>query len=410
MIQLNPEQEYVVEQAVNFYRNSSERVFQFTGPPGTGKSVVLYEIMKRLKLSLADIAPMAFTGAAAIVMRLKGLVNAKTIHSWLYEPVEVPLTDANGNPVMDNYLNRPIMVLKFRRKDLGQIKLIIFDEGWTVPKSMMDDILSVGAKIIAAGDPDQLPPVADEPAFFTSGKIYRLTQVMRQAAGSPIVYLANRAIKGLPIHCGNYGNVMVIAQDELTDDMLRYSPVLLCGKNATRDKFNKRIREDIYGFRGDLPQHGEKLICRHNNWAIQQDDISLTNGLTGIVCNYPDVSAFDGTNFRIDFAPDVAPQILFKDIYADFKYLNADKNQRDQIKQFKYYSQNLFEYGYTQTVHLAQGSQWTHGIYLEEYIRPEINTHLNYTALTRFSNMCIYVKQQRRFAVNYGNLGNGFSP
>ena len=141
MIQLNPEQEYVVQEAVNFYKNSSERVFQFTGPPGTGKSVVLYEIMKRLRLSLTDVAPMAFTGAAAIVMRLKGLVNAKTIHSWLYEPTEAPLVGGDGHPIMDNYLNRPIMTLKFVRKDLSDIKLIIFDEGWTVPKSMMNDIL-----------------------------------------------------------------------------------------------------------------------------------------------------------------------------------------------------------------------------------------------------------------------------
>ena len=77
----------------------------------------------------------------------------------------------------------------------------------------------------------------------------------------------------------------------------------------------------------------------------------------------------------------------------------------DVQKHILYHKDNLFEYGYTQTVHLAQGSQWTHGIYLEEYIRPEINNHLNYTAITRFSHMGIYVKPKRRFAVYYGNYG-----
>lgn len=402
---LNNEQQYVVDEAVKFYRNSSEQVFQFTGPPGTGKSVVLSEILKRLNLPLTQVAPMAFTGAAAIVMRMKGLINSKTIHSWLYEPIEVPLLDEFGKPIMDNYLNRPITTIKFVPKDLSGIKLIIFDEGWTVPASMKKHILSIGSKIIVAGDPDQLPPVADEPAFFTSGKIYRLTQIMRQAAGSPIVYLANRAIKGLPIHTGIYGNVLVITEDELTDEMLRYSPVVLCGKNITRDHYNNHIRHDIYGFHGDLPHMNEKLICRHNNWAIDRQGISLTNGLTGIVLSNPDVSGFNGKSFKFDFVPDIATNIIFNDILADYRYLNANKQQRDDIKNNGYYKDNLFEYGYTQTVHLAQGSQWTHGIYLEEYIRPDMNNHLNYTALTRFSQMCIYVKQRRRFSVNYGYPG-----
>ena len=401
MFILNPGQEAVVNAAIDFYKNSSEQVFQFTGPPGTGKSVVLSEILKRLHLPLTEVAPMAFTGSAAIVMRLKGLVNAKTIHSWLYEPVPVPMIDNNGGIMMDNYLNRPIMTLQFLPKDLSGIKLIIFDEGWTVPMHMKQHILDTGCKIIAAGDPDQLPPVADEPAFFTSGKVHHLTQIMRQAEGSPIVYLSHRAIKGLPIHTGNYGNVMVITEDELTDEMLNMTPVVLCGKNVTRDKFNKRIREDIKGFRGDLPKYGEKLICRKNNWAIERAGISLTNGLTGTVVNQPDVGGFDGKTFGIDFIPDVANDIVFPQIRVDYKYLKADKEKRDSIKKSHYYSENLFEYGYTQTVHLAQGSQWPAGIYLEEYIRPEINNHLNYTALTRFANMAIYVKQKRKYGVNY---------
>ena len=44
------------------------------------------EIISRLGLDMSQVAPMAYTGAAAIVMRTKGLFNARTIHSWLYEP------------------------------------------------------------------------------------------------------------------------------------------------------------------------------------------------------------------------------------------------------------------------------------------------------------------------------------
>lgn len=404
MIYLNLEQERLVEEAVDFYKNSSEQVFQFTGPPGTGKSITLFEILRRLHLRSETVAPMAYTGAAALVMKLKGFRDAKTIHSWLYEPYETPLLNERGEKVMDSYFNRPIMVLKFRPRVLKHIKLIVFDEGWMVPMSMRKDIMKIGAKVIVAGDPDQLPPVEDAPAFFTTGKVHHLTQIMRQEAGSPIIYLAQRAIKEEPIHTGSYGNVMVITEDELTDDMIRMSPVVLCGKNITRDRYNKHIREDMLGFHGNLPWCGEKLICRHNNWGIEQAGISLTNGLTGIVTNAPDVGKYDGKNFLIDFVPDIAADILFKDVSVDYRYMKADKAGRDSIKNSGFYTGNLMEFGYTQTVHLAQGSQWPNGIYIEEWLNRDINKHLNYTAITRFANMAIYVKPKRKFAVSYAGF------
>ena len=46
--QLNPGQQAVVDAAVNWFNNSSELVFQYTGAAGTGKTVVLFEIINRL--------------------------------------------------------------------------------------------------------------------------------------------------------------------------------------------------------------------------------------------------------------------------------------------------------------------------------------------------------------------------
>ena len=82
-IHFTPTQEDIIQKAVNWYNFSSEQVFQISGNPGTGKSVVLNEIIRRLGIAPEDVAPMAYTGAASVVMRMKGLLNAKTIHSWL---------------------------------------------------------------------------------------------------------------------------------------------------------------------------------------------------------------------------------------------------------------------------------------------------------------------------------------
>jgi len=99
---LNECQAAVVDEAEDFYYNSSELIFQIAGPAGTGKSVVLNAIIERLKLKPSEIAAMSYIGAAAIVMRLKGLTNAKTFHSWLFNPKTAYDTE-NTN----TYFNRP---------------------------------------------------------------------------------------------------------------------------------------------------------------------------------------------------------------------------------------------------------------------------------------------------------------
>lgn len=396
-IQLTPTQEEIVKKAVNWYNFSSEQIFQISGNPGTGKSVVLNEIISRLDISPEDVAPMAYTGAASVVMRMKGLLNAKTIHSWLYEPVEVPIVDDGGSPIYDTYYNTVKTRIEFVPRDISNIKLIVIDEGGSVPIGMKDTILNTGAKILVAGDLDQLPPVSDSPAFLYTGQVHRLTEIMRQAAYSPIIYLSQRAKAGYPIHIGNYGNVLVIPEDDVTDYMLINSPVVLCGRNSTRDELTRHIREDLLHKGSALPSQYEKVICRRNNWLLEQGGINLTNGLSGFVLNEPDVRGFDGESFQIDFSPSIAPSIVFHRISCNYKYLTSDREQRESMKKFRHVKGNFFEFGYAQTVHLAQGSQWRAGMYYEEYLNPNINNNLNYTAITRFSDMCIYVKQKRKY-------------
>ena len=84
-----------------------------------------------------------------------------------------------------------------------------------------------------------------------------LNEIMRQAEGSAIIYLSQRALHGKPLHTGVYGDCMVIQEHELTKEMLAYSNIILAGTNRTREKYNKYFREEIAGFHGPLP-HMEK--------------------------------------------------------------------------------------------------------------------------------------------------------
>lgn len=398
-INLTPKQQKIVNEAVNWYYNSPEQIFQFAGNPGTGKSVVMNAIIQAIGLQEDAIAPMAYIGAAAINMRLKGMRNAKTIHSWIYEPVEVPILDEDGNIVYNQYFNRPEVRTSYKLRSLPEIKLFAIDEGGTVPLKMRNDILSSGKKVLVAGDLDQLPPVSDTPAFLTDGRVYVLDEIMRQAKNSAIIYLCQRAKHGLPIHTGVYGNEVIVLEEKdfeaIAPQIFRTAGVVLCGKNETRSKYTDIIRHQILGKTSVLPDMGEKVICRKNDWRMSSGGINLTNGLCGRVMNQPDVSSFDGKCFKINFMPDLNP-IPFIDVPVDYEFFTADNARRKDMKAFNYCNGEAFEFGYVQTVHLAQGSQWRTGVYFEEYL-PSNNNQLHYTALSRFQSKCIYVKKNRKY-------------
>lgn len=398
-IHLTDKQQAIVDAAVNWYHNSSEQIFQFAGNPGTGKSVVMNAIIEAIGLPKNAVAPMAYVGAAAINMRLKGLTTARTIHSWIYETIEIPIKDINGNIVMNKYFNRPEVEYKRVLKELPEISLLAIDEGGTVPLNMKQDILNLGKKILVAGDLDQLPPVANPPAFLVDGQIHVLTEIMRQAKNSAIIYLCQRAKNGLPIHTGVYGNEVIVLEEKdfkiIAPKVLPTAGVVLCGRNETRERYTNYIRYELLGKTNKLPDCGEKLICRINDWRMESGGINLTNGLTGRVLNQPDVSTFDGKCFYIDFLPDLNP-VPFMNIPVDYEYFTTDFRKRNDMKNFNYCFGEGFEYGYVETVHIAQGSQWPTGIYFEEYM-PSNMDKLNYTALSRFSNKCIYVKKDRKY-------------
>lgn len=389
-MKFNDQQEYVIQSGVNHIKYDNEQVLQVSGDPGTGKTTVMHEIIKRIGIPLERVAPMAFIGQAAINMRYKGLLNAKTIHSWLYDAIEVPILDDHYNPILDPVYNKPMMKIEFIPKDLSNIDYFIIDEGATVPLYMKRDIESRGKKIIVMGDLNQLPPVEDEPAYFRDGKILRLTKIMRQNEGSQIISLAKFVLNGYIPSPGIYGNILIINREDLTDQMLESAQTILCGKNKTRDEINNHIRSNILHYHTNLPMYGEKIICRKNNWSIEFDGISLANGLSGIVRRPADVNTFDGKIFDIDFSPNFT-NIIFSNIKCDYKYFTAPRQEKEYIKNSKYSFGEKFEYAYATTTHLAQGAQFSNGIYISEFLNKDIQRNLNYTAVTRFKNYMIYV-------------------
>lgn len=393
-IVLNKQQELIKDQAVHWFLHESSQVFEIDGPAGTGKSVLIKAILDALHLRDTEYYAMAYTGQASIVMRTRGFKTARSIHSTLYEVVEVP---TNNDDLAVRF------GAKSKRKDFRLrkfinpgIRLLFIDEGYMVPNFMVKDILSFGIKVIVAGDAHQLPPVGDGPGFLTGEGVHHLTQLMRQSESNPIVYIANRAMNGEPIHCGMYGNdVLVCTDDDYIPQMIGLVDCVLCGTNKTREMMNAHIRQ-LAGFAGTIPCFGERLICRKNNWNITAGDISLANGLTGTVLNNPDAMGFDGKVFHINFKPDLS-NLEFDNIPVNYKYFTSTLEQKNFMKgsfENKWDIGEYFDFAYALTTHLAQGGEYNSCMFIEEYLHPQIMNQLIYTGITRARYKLIYIKKK----------------
>lgn len=407
MIILNEQQEKIKNEAVHWFRHESSQLFEIDGEAGTGKSVLIKAILDELGLQQNEYLAMSYTGQAAIVMRTKGFKHAKSIHSSLYEVIEM----VDDQPVTEDELANNL-ALRFGAKRVHKvfrlkpfidpaIRLFFIDEAYMVPRGMVKEIMSFGIKVIAAGDAHQLPPVADEPAFLVNPGVHHLNQLMRQALDSPIVYLAHRAMRQEPIHNGMYGNdVMVINDTDFIPQMVGFTDVILSGTNKTREMMNQYVRS-LAGFTGNLPHRGERVICRKNNWELQIDGIALANGLAGTVLNNPDPSGFmnAGKTFNIDFKPDLINDVFFNTPVA-YNYFIAPIDEKNYMKssfEAKWLVGELFDFAYALTVHLAQGAEYNNVLYIEEFMRPNIQAQLNYSAITRAKKKLIYIKKTNKY-------------
>lgn len=399
MIELNTSQQKVFNDAINWWRHGTEQTFEISGPPGSGKSFLIDKIVKALKIDSSRIAPMAYTGSAAINMRTKGMYSARTIFSWLYDFIEVPVLNDKGEPILDPVFNKPKFKMRFVPKSyLPDIDLIIVDEAGMVPEEMRNIIDSMGIPVIAAGDIDQLPPVAGKSGYLTEPwKVHKLTEIMRQANDNTIVQFSQMLIKGIEIPHGKFKNVTVLYEDEINDNMIAQSDIVICGKNTTRDNINNHIRHDMFGFTNPTPNLGERLVCRKNNWQIESGGINLTNGLVGncITMIGPDSFNQKDVTFKMSFKPDIIDS-YFKDIDVDLRYMTSDKKGRDALLETNFSKGNKFEFGYAITTHMSQGSEFNRGMYFEEYLNKNINRNLHYVGITRFKQHCIYVKKRPR--------------
>lgn len=379
---------------------SGAQIFRLFGYAGTGKTTLAQHLVASVK---GEVHFAAFTGKAAHVLGQKGCPNPSTIHRLIYQPKDKSrqrLRDLEANraklltqdPVQPQQvaqvdkaiaeeranLSRPMFQLNME-SPLRRAGLVVVDEASMVGRQMGQDLTSFGCRILALGDPAQLPPVQDASYFSPERPDVMLTQIHRQAAENPIIALSKRIREDGVLSTGVYGGSRVIARGELSREALAEITLsadqLLVGRNETRRSCNQRLRQ-LKGYVKPTPQAQDKLVCLRND-----HEQGLLNGQLWW-CEEEPTHADETLFMRI--ANDEGERMAVVAHDAHFLGCELDWTERRNAQEF--------DYGYALTVHKAQGSQWDNVVVLDEWRHAGTRRQWLYTAVTRAAANVTVVK------------------
>ena len=117
---LSPQQDAALKSVSRWLKAGKPQVFRLFGYAGTGKTTLARYFAEHVDGSVQFAA---FTGKAAQVLRSKGAVNARTIHSLIYRPrgEEAVADEATGKTSIN-----PTFSLN-RQSPIAKAKLVIID-------------------------------------------------------------------------------------------------------------------------------------------------------------------------------------------------------------------------------------------------------------------------------------------
>lgn len=343
---------------------NAPQIMRVFGWAGTGKSTIA-------KYAAEDATGralfMTFTGKAALVLRKKGCAGAGTIHSAIYKPEEDPATGFTE-------------FLLDRDSAVASASLVVVDEVSMVGDDIGADLVSFGTKILVLGDPFQLSPIRGEGFFTSQEPDVMLTDIRRQAADNPIIRMSMDIREGRGLSAGQYGDSLVVRRRDVDKEWVREQVLaadqLLCGRNITRQTFNRRSRE-IRGVAGSpqswMPTTGDKLVCLKNNrtkgllngglWQVDKVEIGRRKA-----------------KMRVSSLDDPAA-IIPVDVETPLEFFQGTDKELDWRERKR---ADEFTFGDALTVHKSQGSAWDNVLLFDEsdVFRENAARH-QYTAVTR---------------------------
>ena len=438
------EQENTLNSFSNFLLSSSSaKIFVLRGYAGTGKTSLVSALVKTLGEVGRKCVLLAPTGRAAKVFSLYSHHPAYTIHRRIYR--QRVFSGDMENFTLNTNLHRQTLFIVDEASMIANEGLsgASFGTG-----RLLDDLIEYvysvpGCSLMLVGDTAQLPPVGEEQSPALSVPVLQgyglevteclLTQVVRQAAGSGILYNATLlrhsimkdACFRLPsVKIGPFPDVKVIQGSDLIeaisdsyDKVGMDETIIICRSNKRANLYNRGIRNTIL-YREDELNAGDVLMVAKNNyfWGagckeldfIANGDVAVVRRMRRVremygfrfadaVLRFPDYDdlelevtlLLDTLHTDYPSLPREQGEKLFEAVSADYAHLPSKRERIKKIKEDPYYNALQVKYAYAVTCHKAQGGQWQRvfldqGYLTGEMVSPDYYRWL-YTAFTRAS-------------------------
>lgn len=354
MVELSKAQRSALDAIISWYfSNNRAPYFALAGYAGVGKTTiakVLYDFMTERKKRCIFAA---YTGKAAHVLNQKGC-PAGTLHSLIYQ--------------YEGVVNGELMFGVNGACYLQDADLCIVDEYSMLDKEIVDDLLDQGCPVLFLGDPAQLPPISGDCPIVPN---HELTEIHRQAEGSPIIRAATKVRNGEKLrHCKD-GDFNYVRRHEVKNlkSLMQKMDQVICGYNVTRKTINGMLMLN-QGGDSMLPLAGDKMICLKN-----ARDVPLFNGLIGEATQDGFKPTHTSETYEIEFNGERCTA-YYPDLLPEAAPLGRAAYDRGIQR---------FDYAYAITAHKAQGSEFDKLIVLNEPVgrTAEDKQKWLYTAITR---------------------------
>lgn len=409
-----------IERLVEWLNVGNQREMTLGGLAGTGKSTLIKSIVDSLTDQGLHVAVAALAGKAVSVLKDKGLEDAQTLHSLLYEPEGPPEEWSKAKEVWrvakkarvkdHTFRTHNEMEMAAQRGDFAKFHtsdisawtewrymaelygenlkeepewvevealgadLVIVDEASMVSYDVLESLRRHSVPVLFVGDHGQLEPVGENPGLMRNPEI-RLEQIHRQAEGSEILQFAHFVRNGgEPRRWDGPGRDVIINPTQV-----RYADfdAVLCGFNKFRVHLNRVIRHER-GIHDELPVEGDTLICLQN-----KREQGLYNG-------------YVTTAVRVERHLGDPNLVWLTVLNADDKRVTVKAwlPQFGEPRGAPYIGKNIsmFDWGYCLTCHKGQGSGWDHVAVVEQIWREKWSPERwRYTAATRAAKRLTYM-------------------
>ncbi|MBR2736686.1 MAG: ATP-dependent RecD-like DNA helicase [Firmicutes bacterium] len=358
-----------------------------TGGPGTGKTTIINTMIDVFEQCGMDVALAAPTGRAAKRMTEASGHEARTIHRLLEYSYSEDEETLHFGRNADNPLDEDVIIVD----EMSMVDILLMD-------ALMDAIPG-SARLIMAGDADQLPSVG---AGRVLGdildselvKTVRLTEVYRQSRESMIIMNAHSINRGeYPQINQKDTDFFMIGKRRETEildtildlcekrlpgyytelDPIRDIQVLTPVKKGIIGTFNlndhlQRILNPPYPGRTEIQSGGrtlrvgDKVMQIRNNYEREwlspagfKDGTGIFNGDIGFISDIDE----DNGNLTV--------------LYDDIRYVQYELSDLDEL-----------ELAYAMTIHKSQGSEFPVVVMPAAHFPPMLaNRNLLYTGITR---------------------------